>query len=268
MQKLLLVVAICIAASFAQSIGDRLVRTAILYSSVPLTVSDAVDQGWTNFTGCDPNLGIAYTNTGGSAPSKGNPIVVYYTGGGQITGVGLEHFSAPRPGMEKFFLPNADGNYRLTVSFRPAGDLCSSQMYDEVIGTQLNVDQGNGDYQVPLNESAATTQQWTKGGCIGGMGTHWSLDLDTAPDMSWQASNLFPVVAMYNEQAGGSVSAFFITTPVLQRPEPLGPWEGPIPSSLMCLNWCSSACSFDVNFWNTLHFYLDDHNLNTCPSRC
>ena len=63
------------------------------------------------------------------------------------------------------------------------------------------------------------------------MGTHWSLDLETAPVMSFNASNLMPVVTMYN---GGVLSAFFITTPNLQYGEPFGPWEGPIISTLMC----------------------------------
>jgi hypothetical protein len=67
------------------------------------------------------------------------------------------------------------------------------------------------------------------------MGTHWSYDLASAPTMSWKSANLLPVVTMYNEQAGGVLSAFFFTTPNLQYAEPFGPWEGPIPKSLMCL---------------------------------
>src|SRR5690349_8967024 len=67
-----------------------------------------------------------------------------------------------------------------------------------------------------------------------GMGTHWSYDLVASPGISWKSQNLFPLVTMYNEQAKGILSAFFITTPKLQYSEPLGPWEGPIPSFLMC----------------------------------
>jgi len=130
------------------------------------------------------------------------------------------------------------------------------------------IDQGSVDLAIPLNESSAQDEEWTKGGCIEGMGTHWSYDLTTAPQMSWKSKNLLPVVPMYNEQDNSVISAIFITTPKLQYSEPVGPWEGPLPSSLMCDNWCDSNCTWDVYFWNTLHFYFDDYNLNTCPSRC
>jgi len=252
----------------SDSIGDRLVRTALLYHNLPITTEDAVSAGWVNVTSCDENLGITFVNSGTNNPSKTHPIFLFFSSGGQITGVGMAHFGAPITSLEQYWQSFTDGTYRITVSFRPSGDLCSGAVFDEDIGTQLVVNQGSVDWSLPLSETAATEAMWTKGGCIGGMGTHWSYDLDTAPQMSWQSANLFPVVTMYNEQAGGGVSAFFITTPKLQFSEPLGPWEGPIPDFLMCKNWCSSNCTWDVSFFNTLHFYLDDHNLNTCPSRC
>jgi WAS/WASL-interacting protein len=265
----LISIAFCfIRSSLSQGIGDRLVRTAVLYSELPLTVDDAVNNGWTNFTDCDENLGIAYTSAGGGVPTKTHPVILYFTSGGQISGVAMEHFGDPAHGLQRFWQPTSDGNYRLTVSFRPPGGLCSGQSYAETIGTQLVVDQASVNWSLPLTEDAATAAKWTKGGCIGGMGTHWSYDLKSAPDMSWIASDLFPVVTMYNEQADGVLSAFFFTSPNLQYAEPFGPWEGPIPNALMCLNWCDSGCSFDSSFFSTLHFYIDDHNVNTCPSRC
>jgi len=256
----------------ASGIGDRLTRTAILYSSLPMTVKEAVSAGWTRFTDCDENLGIGYTHSsGGTAPSKTNPITVYFTAGGQIAGIAMEHFGLPLSSLSQYWIPSSNGNFRINVSFRSNSQgLCrAGRMFPEVLGTQLVVNQGNGSWALPLNETAATQAQWTKGGCIGDMGTHWSLDLSTAPKMSWLSSNLFPVVTMYNEQATGApLSAFFITTPHLQYSEPLGPWEGPIPEFLMCYNWCDSDCSWDVSAFNTLHFYVDNHKLNTCPAHC
>jgi len=245
-----------------------LVRTALLYHDLPITTDDAVSGGWQNFTDCDEDLGIAYTSSSSNEPTKGHPVIIYFTAGGQIAGMGMVHFGAPISSLETYWQPFTSGNYLITVSFRPNEDLCSGKVFDEPIGTQLVVDQGSANIQLPLSEDAATAAMWTKGGCIGGMGTHWSLDLSTAPQMSWESANLFPVVTMYNEQADGVVSAFFITTPHLQYSEPLGPWEGPLPTFLMCKNWCNSTCTWDVSMWNTLHFYLDDHNLNTCASRC
>ncbi len=53
-----------IAVAVGQGIGDRLVRTALLYNELPLTVDNATQNGWTNFTDCDPNLGTGYTSSG------------------------------------------------------------------------------------------------------------------------------------------------------------------------------------------------------------
>jgi len=270
MQKSFIIVSLAfIGVAFCVSIGDRVVRTAILYHALPLTESDAVNSGWTAISTCDPNLGTAYVATE-DGPTKGDPVIVYFTGGGQIAGIGMEHYGNPLNGLQKFWLPDPEssGNYRISVSFRPGGNLCSSTQYAELVGNQLVVNQGSLNLPIPLNANDSSAAQWTKGGCIGGMGTHWSYDLSTSPEMSWNASNLMPVVAMYDQANTGFISAFFITTPNVQRSEPFGPWEGPIPSSLMCYNWCSDECSWDVSFWSTLHFYLHDHNLNNCPSHC
>jgi len=252
-----------------QGIGDRLLRTAILYKDIPVSATDAQNTGWTQYTQCDPNLGIAYTYSSSGAPSHFNPITVYYTQGGQIGGVALEHFGTPADGLEKFWQIQPNNTYRMSVSFRQPSDMCSGETFPEIIGTQLVLDQGTVDLSLPLTENDATNAQWTKGSCIGGMGTHWSYDLSAAPEMTWVASNLLPIVTMYNEVNGGVLSAFFFTSPRVQLSEPLGPWEGPIPSGLMCLNWCNNTCSFDSSFFSTLHFYLDDPSLNTCDNgRC
>jgi len=252
---------------FSQGIGDRLDRTALLYVSLPLTIDDAVANGWQNLTGdCDPDIGIAFVDTS-DGPSKSHPIMLYFTSGGQIAGVGMAHFGEPAEGLEQYWQSQLGVFYLATVSFRPSQDMCSGNTFPETIGTQLVLDQGTVNLAIPLNESAAKVAQWTKGACIGGMGTHWSYDLASAPNMTWQSSNLLPIVTMYNEEAGGVLSAFFFNTATIQIAEPFSPWEI-VTSGLMCLNWCDDSCSWDVSFWNTLHFYVDDHSLNTCDSRC
>jgi len=270
--KNILIVSLCVLIAlqqvYGQGIGDRLLRTALLYDSIPVNTSDATSNGWTSYTQCDPNLGVAYTQSSTGAPTHFHPITVYYTSAGQISGVALEHFGTPVEPLEKFWLATDNGTYRMSVSFRDAADMCSGQTFAEIIGTHLVIDQGTVDLYLPLTENEALSAEWTKGSCIGGMGTHWSYDLSMAPNMTWEDQNLLPIVTMYNEQEGGVLSAFFFTTPVVQFSEPLGPWEGPIPNVLMCLNWCDSSCSWSNILFSTLHFYLDDPSLNTCASRC
>jgi len=267
MKSLLFLFGCLIFGVNSQGIGDRLWRTALIYKVLPLTVDDAISSGYTNYTDeCDSNLGIGYSAEQGG-PTADYPITVYFTSSGQIAGIGMTHYNTPVDGLQNYWIPQSDGTYLITVTFRDPKGICNGYTYQEEIGDRviINQDQGEIAYNFPLTTDAATQQGFTQGGCIGGMGTHWSLDLSTGPVMSWNASNLMPVVAMYNQ---GVISAFFITTPVLQTGEPFGPWEGPIPSLLMCYNWCDSSCSWNVYFWSVEHFFLTDPSLDNCPSHC
>jgi len=256
------------AFALGQGIGTQLSRTALLYYNLPLTASDAISAGWYNATSCDPNIGIAYTQNQ-DGPSKGYPITLFFSESGQISGMGMTHYGQPVDGVTQYWVPDSNGNAFMSVSFRdPSAGVCTpNNPLPETLGTQVVINQGAVNFALPLNNQAAAQAQWTAGGCIGKMGTHWSYDLKTAPIMSWVPSNLLPVVAMYNNDTG-DLSAFFFTTPNLQYSEPLGPWEGPIPDGLMCLNWCSSECDFGVSFWNTLHFFIIDPSLDVCNYRC
>jgi len=218
-----------------------------------------------NGKGLCPNFGIPYSSEG--TPSEGSPIIIYYTSGGQIAGVALEHYSDPIKTLEKFWIPQSDGNFRLSVSFRPTAGLCDGTTFDETIGTQVVINQGTQNIQVPLTSTDAAAAEYTNGSCIGGMGRHWAYDLSSAPVMSWKSANLQPIVAMYNEESG-DLSAFFFTTPIIQTTFPFGPWEGPLTYFLMCENWCDSSCTWDVNWWSTLHFFISDPALNDCTSMC
>jgi len=253
-----------IAQSYS-GIGDRLLRTAIIYSALPLSTDEATQDGWSQIDGfCDPNLGIAYAVNG--EYGKTNPVIVYFTSAGQITGIAVVHYGDPAPGLGDYWLPQPDGTYFINVSFRPSYDPCSGQLYDETLGSMLLINQNGINKSVPLTSDDAAAQSYTQGACLSNMGTHWEYDLESAPVMSWNVSNLQPLVAMYN--GDGMLSAFFITTVNLQVPEPFGDWEGPLVGPLMCLNWCDSDCSWGFNLFNTMHFYVTDHNLNTCDSRC
>jgi len=181
----------------------------------------------------------------------------------------MTHYGEPAADLENFWVLQKDGNYFMSVSFRPnlgGNGLCDThKVYSELIGTQVAVNQDSLNLPLPLTDTEAKAENWTDGSCIYEMGTHWSYDLATAPNMQWNASTLLPVVTMYND---GNLSAFFFTTSNVQYSEPFGPWEGPIFASLMCLNWCQSSCSFNVPAFSTLHFFVTNPQLNQCPHRC
>jgi len=237
------------------------------YDVIPLNTRDA-SYFWHPMNDgsgdCTPNLGVPWISSEVDYPDSSYPLIVYYTPGGYLTGIGIEHFGTPANNLGNFWVgPNKAGNYRMVVSFRTPDKVCSNAALEGILGDQLVINQDSTNFSIPLTDSGATKSNFTTGSCIQGMGYHWSYDLVGAPNMTWLTSNLLPIVPMYNK---GKISAFFFTTPNVQTPWPLGAWEGPLPDYLMCKNWCSSKCSFDTWFWSTLHFYISDPDQNECPS--
>jgi len=259
-------VSVLIGNGSCQGIGNMLARTYDVFAEFPLSMQNASNMGWVQNGACDSTVGIAFVADSG-APSKLEPITLFYTAEGQISGLGMTHFGNPAAGLEEYWIPQNDGTFMMMVGFRDYSvDLCSDYQFEEILGTQLVINPQGIQMSLPLNDSSAQEEDWTAGGCITKMGTHWSYDLATAPNMSWNVSTLLPVVTMYNN---GALSAFFFETSHVQLgTEPLGPWEGPIPENLMCLNWCSDSCSFDVLAFSTLHFFVTDPYDNSCPQRC
>jgi len=197
-----------VAFASCQSIGNQLYRTFLTYAALPLAMDDAIDAGWTNSTGCDPNLGIPFVEVS-YGPVAHYPITLYFTASGQVTGLGVTHFGEPIESLIKnYWQPSADGNYFMSATFRPASfGICDSSNVDEnPLGTQVVINQGSSNIAIPLTEVDATKAEYTEGGSLHTMGTHWSYDLASHPDMSWIAANLQPVVPMY---MNGSISAFF-----------------------------------------------------------
>ncbi len=132
---------------------------------------------------------------------------------------------------------------------------------------QVNPDAAN--FPVPLNDTDAAAQMWTKGSFINKMGTHWSYDLSSAPKMSWEAENFLPLVPMYYK--GQLAAVFFASTNVQQSVIPLSSnmWDKVcIPNFLMCKNWCDDSCSWSGTLlWSTMHVFFGDYNrINECQS--
>jgi len=245
-----------------QGIGDRLLRTFLVFHQLPLNTTMAEGDGWEAIDGtCNPSLGVKYTQNSG-------PIYLYYTQGGQIAGVGIQINDEPPAALvPDFWKPTNDSeSYEITLSFRQASVMCSDDMQPEEIGDSLTINADTIGMPIGLNVEQATNLEWTPGHCISEMGTHWAYDTQDHPLISHQVANLVPIMPMYNDETG-NLSAFLVHITHIEKVEPFGVWEGPFIPLLFCQNLCP-PCNFDTFFFSTMHFMLTDPKLNVCQSSC
>eukprot|EP01088_Endostelium_zonatum_P009760 TRINITY_DN2306_c0_g1_i1.p1 TRINITY_DN2306_c0_g1~~TRINITY_DN2306_c0_g1_i1.p1 ORF type:complete len:280 (-),score=45.74 TRINITY_DN2306_c0_g1_i1:40-879(-) len=272
MNKLLVFVVVlaCVSVCYGQfSTYNQLYRTFLSFKKQPLTLQDAQNQGWTAFNGqqCKSGFGIAYSSSS-SGPTEFSSGFLYFTPAGQISGFGVRVYSSYVPQnliQAGYFIPvqGVNNAYDLSVIFRRNSDACSSSSSPLVLGDRLLV---NGVYSIPLNSSSARAAGWVEGACIKEMGTHWSLDTTQNGSMSWNSSNLFPLMPMYGPQ-DGQIKAVLIPTPSWQYTFLTGgEYEGPFTNSLMCLNWCTNSdCTFSgTHVWTTMHWLFTDYTQVTC----
>jgi len=225
-------------------IGDRLLRTYFAWESLPITMQDAVTQGWENYSTCLDNRGIAFSY--GASLDHENPITLYYTSAGQIAGVSLSVFGASIPSSLSGYWEDQDGHNTLTVSFRNQSVMCTGLTENAPIGFQAVINQGGVNVAIPLTDTQAEDENWTNGSCIIYMGRHWAYDLQSAPTFSWKYANLLPLEPMYEN---GKLVTFLISYGAIELVEPAGDWEGPFIPSLFCENFCADGCTFDINFF-------------------
>jgi len=246
-------------------IGDRLLYNAFSHSGLPLTVDDAQNSGWSltnSSSSCD--LGSEYAQDG--APSHTLPISLYFTQAGQIAGFAVTIWAQPNTWPDySFWEQISSDSWKLSVSFRNQSVICGSDTNSETIGDQVVVGQGTANFVVPTTDSVAADENWTSGGCIKGMGTHWGFDLQTAPIISHKIENLFPIMPMYHD---GQISAILIAVDHALLVYPIGSWEGPFVPALFCYNFCDPSCTFDTTFISTMHYFFTDYSQNTCDSHC
>jgi len=258
-----LLIAVALLAGSARGIAwDRLLSPAIAESALPTSTSAAVSAGWVQSGGCNGRLGVAYTANGGTGST--HPMTLYFTAAGQIQGVGMTISNSPPSSLANYWLQSSSG-YTLNVGFRDTtvANICSPSFHDSnPIGNALIVAPGlSAAMSIPLTDTLAFEGGWTNGSCITSMGRHWAWDV--TGDMTWQLSNLMPVMPMY---MNGALVTFLIQTPNAQIPQPIGEWDGVFPTALFCLNFCNCKYSAFTTFLSTAHFFLTDPALNTCPS--
>merc|ERR1719282_1278399 len=255
-----LVIAALLAVASSAGIGDGLWRSANLAikgaaPALPLTVKDAEAQGWKRMNNtCDPEKGFRYALKS-NLPSTSTPLTLYYTAAGQLAGVATELYgqgAAPQHLVDLgYWIPvgTSGKQWTMSVSFRESAMMCSGNITNEVLGDRLIVNQGELNHAIPTTVADADAQKWTVGSCVKTMGQHWEYDVSTAPQMSWEADHLLPVVPMYWPPTGnGTINAFFFTAPtsqpgnnqILHNP---GDWDMPaLTPGFMCLNFCAPGC--------------------------
>jgi len=239
---------------------------------MPLNVSAAVVSGWARYSqSCDPNLGIAYSTESGG-PTGFHPSILYFTSGGQIAGFGAraKNSNIPQNLVPKLWMPVAGQSdlYEIALMFRDPSMLCSGRTDNHVLGTYISI---NNWFPIPEDRDTATAKGWTQGDCIGEMGIHYSYDLAFGNGtMSWNASNLLPIVPMYGVQ-DKQIKAILIAVTSWQDTYPFGQFEGPFNNFLFCYNWCpNTGCTFaGADVWSTFHWLFTNYKqVNCLGARC
>lgn len=265
-------------AAAYNGIGDQLKHTFLKYDAFSLTESEAVAAGWQKFdasVGCVPSLGVPYV---AATPTDHHPLVAYYSAGGQISAIGAIVFGDLEPTLIEagFFLPWNEKSHKIHLGFREPSSVCDpSTSYNEPVGDRVVVNPDSISLEIPLTRSGALAKGFFTGGCIGGMGVHHSLDLNSYGKPTWNHSSLMPFTPMYDETSG-NLNAVLLQTSSLQEGVPfVGDWEGPFVNSLLCQNYCDSRCPKmlansvgTAHLWNTCHFLFHDHSLNKCSTHC
>jgi hypothetical protein len=265
--------------------GDVMERQFTMYNGVPVGEDALRHAGWHKHDehGCDPHLGFGWTKSRSGA-TKGEPLIVYTTAGGQSAGVGTiirgdagEQFADEQQkwaSSHHLVEPKNDPTVaHIDVAFRSGSIVCSGATGGDTVGDVITVNPaGRNSKSIPLTEAQSDREGWRRGSCFDGMGWHRFLDTSRQDGtLSGQSKNLFPVVAMYDQH--GAINAIFFASRLNQVSIPVIASNGWEPKSLdnseMCMNTCDGdACDFGETpdgVWSTMHIYLQDHKNAVCP---
>lgn len=240
------------------SLGDQLHVTFPDFQQRPTTMAEAQSLGWVRLSDkCEKGLGVPFVPSS-KAPSDEEPVTFYFTPGGQLSGVGLTVYgTVPDELLERgVYTKSGWREYYTTVAFRSEEEACSSSQLTELLGDRLIVQPQGINQELPLLESEADDNQWTRGSCIDQMGVHYSYDLDTAPVMSFDEGSFLPIVPMYWD---GKIYAFFLTSSDWQSK---GWWEMKLTGGLMNFNFCPKD-GWSSGF-STMHFFLRNYDDVSC----
>src|SRR3989338_2757454 len=118
------------------NIGDRALSPFKSFGGHPVRASElpSISYSAVNGSFCKPGIGIAYTFKG-KGPTSSHPVTLYYTPSGQLSGLGVDVFTATRSPLPRsltslFYIPVASSSsssqleYHMEVSFRSDQEAC------------------------------------------------------------------------------------------------------------------------------------------------
>lgn len=256
-------------------LGVGLWRTYAAYVKLPQTASEAKAAGWFSMDSgqCRDRLGVQWSQTA-EGPAVKTPVDLYFTPFGQLTGVGVTAYGDLQgAAVDKgFWRKKQNGEFVMTATFRDQTSVCSTTALPDAVGDRVVINADSTAFALPLTQTDAKGANFETGSCFASMGTHSFFDLAAGGQMTWKASNLMPVVPMYDRNNNFDLNAFFFATPVKQQGgvgnahqwEPIA-----LPNNAMCQNWCNSQCGWsDTSQWSTIHFYLFEPSTITCLNGC
>ncbi|XP_078587699.1 uncharacterized protein LOC144868872 [Branchiostoma floridae x Branchiostoma japonicum] len=243
--------------------------SSTVFDSLPRTESDALAEGWVDFSrgaSCDGDFyrGSRYIKDNDPA------VMLLFDKNGYIAGIQMgarkNELSANIPAPQIMNMWNDDGDMLvITAYFIDPASVCTgrSDATFTLEGTGVGLYLQNGpnpeaDYElIPRDEDNLATTLWTKGGCFYTMGQHYWYD--TSADMDCE--DFFPVFLLYNS---GRLNGFGWN---INADLTSNRYEKPAVDSLSMFFQDTPAC-FEQHAQRgltTMHIYMDDSpSFNFC----
>ncbi|XP_019646226.1 PREDICTED: uncharacterized protein LOC109486777 [Branchiostoma belcheri] len=243
--------------------------SSTVFDSLPRTESDALAEGWVDFSRGATCDGDYYR---GSRYIKDNDpaVMLLFDKNGYIAGIQMgariTELPAGVPATPISYMWNYDGDMLvITAYFIDPATICTgrSDALFTLEGTggglylQTGYNPETDNMPIPRDEADIGTTLWTKGGCFYTMGQHYWYN--TAADMN--CDDFFPVFLLYNS---GRLNGFgWNINANLNSPR----YESPPADALSMFFEDTPAC-FDQHVQrglSTMHIYLDDSpSFNFC----
>jgi len=261
---------VCLLASAAFYVeGSKRDNFAVKFGrfkNLPLTESDAIDEGFRKISEDCANNGLfsgnRYFLDGDTA------VIVLYDSQGYVAGIQTGFLKslidssnvAYEYNREPFVLDNIDGEdyYVLTAYFVNPDVICASgrtpqEFEDNPLGTELNLVGGTknqGESLIPNFESELNTTLWTPGKCFPAMGMHYWYNMRSDMDCK---NELYPVFLLYDQ---GELNGFgFAVGGNFENPRFEHPPVFTLPQFINPLPQCLKDLGNEYGL-TTLHVYL------------
>jgi len=263
-----------LAVEFSHAWGDRLSITWPWYYDGPMSMSDAISDGWDQMDSSCGMFGYRYTD------DSNEQLATIYGSDGDIYGVQVRMFN--KPSYSKLtpwaYYSDETGDYYAITFWFGSGNkdsVCSSKRskvpetnpFDKSIkqeeakrsgslGSGLYYENGSSRSMILLpNYESSLQSDWVEGACFVSMGTHYWKDITTDMD----CDDFFPIGIMYND---GELVTFLVNT---LGDEPSSYWEHPDESTLfLFFKDVQPTCFETAGTLSTMHMFVTNAVWNLC----